>query len=69
MEGVSDEWLLRLAKKMLAMMNANLWQIPLSDEEGVQTRVNEQPTIDVVLCSHTQPSRYMLIDGTEVAFR
>ncbi|HNV36371.1 MAG TPA: CRISPR-associated helicase Cas3' [Rectinema sp.] len=63
-----DEWFgSDSAKKMLAMMNANLWQIPLSDEEGVQTRVNEQPTIDVVLCAHTQPSRYMLIDGTEVA--
>lgn len=38
------------AKKMMAHRNSNLWQVELEDEEGVQTRLNELPTISLVLC-------------------
>ncbi|MEW6440775.1 MAG: CRISPR-associated helicase Cas3' [bacterium] len=38
------------AKRMLALRNSNLWQVALDDREGVQTRVNEMPTLALVLC-------------------
>jgi len=38
------------AKKMIAYRNCNLWQVALEDEEGVQTRLNEMPTVALVLC-------------------
>jgi CRISPR-associated endonuclease/helicase Cas3 len=34
----------------MAHRNSNLWQIELEDEEGVQTRLNELPTLSLVLC-------------------
>ncbi|MDH4319842.1 MAG: CRISPR-associated helicase Cas3', partial [Desulfobulbaceae bacterium] len=48
---LADEWFgTDSAKKMLAMRNTNLWQVALEDEEGAQTRLNEVPTVALVLC-------------------
>jgi len=38
------------AKKMEASRSCNLWTVALDDEEGVQTRLNELPTIPLILC-------------------
>ena len=43
---LSGEWFATdSAKKMIASRNCNLWQVALEDEEGVQTRINDVPTI------------------------
>ena len=53
------------AQQMMAILNSNVWQIALQDEEGVQTRINEIPTVTVVLCIKNRGNRYIFIDGTE----
>lgn len=39
-----------MAHRQKAIMSSNLWNVPLPDEEGVQTRLNEMPTVSLVLC-------------------
>ena len=55
------------AKKMIASRNSNLWQVALEDSEGVQTRLNEIPTVCLVLCCRMRPQT-IFIDGTHVVF-
>ena len=50
------------AKKMTASRNCNLWQVALEDTEGVQTRINEMPTIALVLCRTTTDHEAVFID-------
>jgi len=50
------------AKKMLALRNSNLWQGALEDKEGVQTRLNEMPTIALVLCLTLTQDEAVFID-------
>ena len=45
-------------------MNSNYWQPQLPDEEGVQTRLNEMPTIALVLCRMLSDHEAVLIDGS-----
>jgi len=52
------------AKQMIASRNCNLWQVALEDEEGVQTRLNEMPTVAVVLCRRVDSEESVFIDGT-----
>jgi CRISPR-associated endonuclease/helicase Cas3 len=52
------------AKKMEAQRNCNLWQVALDDEEGVQTRLNEVPTVPLVLCRSICQHEVVFIDGT-----
>jgi CRISPR-associated endonuclease/helicase Cas3 len=52
------------AKQMLACRNSNLWQLALEDKEGVQTRINEMPTVSVVLCQSVKKSEATFIDGS-----
>lgn len=47
-----------------ARMSSNIWNIPLPDEEGVQTRLNEMPTVSVVLCRSINEEEAVFIDGT-----
>lgn len=48
---LADDWFgTDSAKKMIALRNSNLWQLALEDEVGTQTRLNEMPTIAMVLC-------------------
>jgi len=54
------------AKKIIAFRNCNLWQVALEDEEGVQTRLNEMPTVSVVLCQNLIKQEAVFIDGTSV---
>ncbi|MBI5641766.1 MAG: CRISPR-associated helicase Cas3' [Nitrospirae bacterium] len=53
------------AKKMQAQMNTNIWQLALEDTEGNQTRINERPTISVVLCKNIQKNKALFIDNTQ----
>jgi CRISPR-associated endonuclease/helicase Cas3 len=50
------------AKKMTASRNCNLWQVALEDNEGVQTRINEMPTIALALCRTITEQEAVFID-------
>jgi len=52
------------ARKMIASRNCNLWQVALEDEEGVQTRLNDMPTVSVVLCRSISRQEVVFIDDT-----
>ena len=52
------------AKEMLAYRNSNIWQLALEDREGVQTRINEMPTVYVVLCRSINKHKAVFIDDT-----
>ena len=54
-----------LGEKFLAARNCNLWQAALEDEEGVQTRLNEIPTLSLVLCHSATTERVVLFDGSK----
>jgi len=56
------------AKKTLAMWSCNLWQPALKDEEGVQTRLNEMPTVALVLCRSIDNQEAVFVDGASEPF-
>ncbi|MCK9377703.1 MAG: hypothetical protein M0P73_16345, partial [Syntrophobacterales bacterium] len=59
-----DEWFgTESAKEMIASRNCNLWQVALEDEEGVQTRLNEVPTLALVLCRKLTRREAIFIDN------
>lgn len=53
------------AKKMIASRNSNLWQLAREDEEGVQTRLNEVPTLALVLCRKLTAQEAVFIDQSK----
>ena len=53
-----------LAYRQRAQMNSNIWQVALNDEEGVQTRLNEMPTIALVLCRSFSDNEAVFVDGS-----
>jgi CRISPR-associated endonuclease/helicase Cas3 len=62
---LSDEWFgTDSAKEMVASRNSNLWQLALEDREGVQTRINEMPTVSMVLCRSLKKLEATFIDGS-----
>jgi CRISPR-associated endonuclease/helicase Cas3 len=56
-----------LALKQQALQSSNMWSISLEDDEGVQTRINELPTISLVLCKKLSKLTTEFIDGEIVA--
>lgn len=52
------------AKELIAQRNSNIWQNALDDREGVQTRINEMPTVSLVLCRSIDKRQVVFIDGT-----
>jgi CRISPR-associated endonuclease/helicase Cas3 len=56
------------AYKMKALQSSNIWTVALDDEEGVQTRLNEIPTVQLVLCALVDGSRCKFLDGTSQVF-
>jgi CRISPR-associated endonuclease/helicase Cas3 len=56
------------AHRRRALQSANIWNLPLSDHEGVQTRLNELPTVDLVLCQEVGDKSAVFVNGAEVAF-
>lgn len=68
-EKLSNEWLgTNSAKKMLATRNCNLWQVALEDKVGVQTRVNEIPTVPLILCETVSDTEAHFLDNTKSKF-
>ncbi len=63
-----DRFASESGKKFLAARNCNFWQIALEDEEGVQTRLNEIPTLSLVLCNTISGKNIQFIDGSAVIF-
>lgn len=60
---LADEWFgTDSAKKMLGLRNSNLWQLALDDREGIQTRLNEIPTVALVLCQTLTKHEALFID-------
>lgn len=57
-----------LAYRQKAMMSSNIWQAALDDREGVQTRLNEMPTVSMVLCRSMTGRVAQFIDGTTAEF-
>ncbi len=53
------------AKRLKAQMSCNIWQPPLQDQEGIQTRMNEVQTASLVLCKSLTKHKAVFIDGTE----
>lgn len=54
----------KLALKQKALMSSNIWQVALSDEEGVQTRINELPTLSLVLSRSMSETSVEFLDGS-----
>ena len=52
------------AEKIFAARNSNLWTVALEDDEGVQTRLNEIPTLSLVLCRRLSKTDAEFIDGS-----
>lgn len=62
---LSEEWQgTDSAKEFMAQRNSAVWQVALDDREGVQTRINEMPTVAVVLCRSIDKRQAVFIDGT-----
>lgn len=53
------------AKRMKAQMATNIWQPPLDDQEGVQTRMNELQTASMVLCRSITKQDALFVDATQ----
>jgi CRISPR-associated endonuclease/helicase Cas3 len=51
-----------LSYRQKALMSSNIWQVALNDEEGVQTRLNEVPTISLVLCQTLTDDEAVFMD-------
>lgn len=51
-----------LAHRQRALMSSNIWSVALSDAEGVQTRLNEMPTVVLVLCRSLSDHKATFID-------
>lgn len=53
------------AYRQKAAMSSNIWNIPLPDEEGIQTRLNELPTIDLILCRNISEHEAVFADRSQ----
>lgn len=58
-----DRFIRNSNERFKATMNGNYWQPQLADEEGVQTRLNDMPTVSVVLCRSIDRQKVEFIDG------
>ena len=54
----------RIALRQKALMSSNIWQVALNDEEGVQTRLNELPTLSLILSRSFSKNTIELLNGT-----
>ena len=50
------------AMEMHAARNSNFWDLALEDREGVQTRLNEMPTVNLVLCRSCNSQAVTFLD-------
>jgi len=61
-----DRFVRNSNERFKATMTGNYWQPQLPDEEGVQTRLNEIPTVSLVLCRSINKQRAVFVDDTTV---
>ena len=59
-----DRFVRNSNERFKATMNSNYWQPQLPDEEGVQTRLNETPTVSVVLCRRINKQEALFVDDS-----
>lgn len=60
----------RLAKEHLkALYATNIWNLALEDEEGLQTRLDDRPTVDLLLCRDTSQHQLRFLDGRSFTWR
>lgn len=59
-----DGYAQTLVYRQKALSSSNIWQVALDDREGVQTRLNEMPTISLILCREFSKTMAHFIDGT-----
>jgi CRISPR-associated endonuclease/helicase Cas3 len=57
------------AYKMKALQNSNIWTVALDDEEGVQTRLNEIQTVQLILCRKINSLCYTFLDGISLTLQ
>jgi CRISPR-associated endonuclease/helicase Cas3 len=50
--------------KQMALQSSNIWTIALEDEDGVQTRLDDRPTIAIVLCQSVAAMDIIFLDGS-----
>jgi CRISPR-associated endonuclease/helicase Cas3 len=55
----------QLVYRQKALSSSNIWQPPLDDQEGVQTRLNELKTVSMVLCRSITKQDALYIDDTQ----
>ena len=53
------------AYKQKSLQSSNIWTVALEDDEGVQTRLNELPTLSLVLCRRLSKTDAEFIDGSQ----
>jgi CRISPR-associated endonuclease/helicase Cas3 len=58
----------KLAQKQKSLQSSNIWTVALEDDEGVQTRLNEMPTLSLVLCRKLSKTNAEFIDGSRALF-
>ncbi len=49
--------------QQLALQSSNIWTVALEDEEGVQTRLSELPTVQLILCRNIEARRCVFLNG------
>ena len=60
----------RLTKEHLkALYATNIWNLALEDEEGLQTRLDDRPTVDLLLCRDTSQHQLRFLDGRSFTWR
>jgi CRISPR-associated endonuclease/helicase Cas3 len=52
------------AYRMKALQSSNIWTVALEDEEGVQTRLNEMLTVQLILCRRIEGHMFEFLDGS-----
>lgn len=57
-----------LAHKQKSLQSSNVWTVALEDEEGVQTRLNEIPSLSLVLCRRLSRKDAEFIDHSNAVF-
>ena len=60
----NDRFVQNSNERFKAAMNSNYWQPQLPDEEGVQTRLNDVPTVSLVLCLGIGVQEALFVDDT-----
>ena len=59
-----DRFVRNSNERFKAAMNSNYWQPQLPDEEGVQTRLNDIPTVSLILCRSINKKEAVFVDDT-----